>query len=570
MNAHVSLGEGDGLSPPGFGIHIPSLLFSTFAINILSLALPIMTLQVYDRILPNPGSGTLPVLVAGVCVAICLETALRLARSYVIGWSGAVYEHRMSCLAMDHMLGSDLSRLGHTGVGEYLHRMSAIGKLKDFHNGYALVTLSELAFVPLFLGVMIHIIGPLTLVPTTILMIFTLVSLSQGQTLRATLRARDKADDRRYNFLIESLEGIHSIKAFALENNFARRYEALEEDSGRANYDVAQATASAFNTGTIFSHIMIAAVIAAGAWFALEGAITTGGLIAAVLLSGRLMQPIQRALGLWARYQDYTLAREKAEKLFETRLYMPPAGDAAQAERHGTLLIEDVSFRHRDDGPWLLNRVNLSLRRGDCALLSADSHESRIALLELIAGMYAPSAGRIMVDQLETARYAPKDLIRHVGFLQTDGLIFRGTIRDNLTCFGQIPESEAQEMAAMLKLNRDIAQLPSGFDTMLSGTSQDTIAPGLKQRIAMARVLAPKPRVILFDSADRSLDREGYDLVYNLLARLKGKAAMILVSEDQNIRGLAGRSLSLKDGVLSEGAQRVSSGQIQSYRELRL
>src|SRR5690606_17425975 len=160
---------------------------------------------------------------------------------------------------------------------------------------------------------------------------------------------------------------------------------------------------------------------------------------------------------------------------------------------------------------------SLSLGRGDCALLSADSHESRIAFLELIAGMYAPTTGRILIDQVETARYAPEKLIRHVGFLQTDGLIFRGTIRDNLTCFGQISEAEAQEMARLLKLNRDIAQLPSGCDTMLTGTAQDTLAPGLKQRIAMARVLAPKPRVILFDSADRSLDREGYNLVYNLL-----------------------------------------------------
>jgi len=120
----------DPLRPEGFRANVYSLLLNTLTINILSLALPVMTLQVYDRILPNAGSGTFPVLVMGVCVAVMLEALLRLARAYIMGRSGAAYEHRLACLAMGRVLNADLSRMGAYGIGEHLHRMGSVSKLK--------------------------------------------------------------------------------------------------------------------------------------------------------------------------------------------------------------------------------------------------------------------------------------------------------------------------------------------------------------------------------------------------------------------------------------------------------
>lgn len=562
--------EADRLHPTGYKISVPGLLLATLATNILSLALPVMTLQVYDRILPNPGSGTLPVLITGVCVAVFLEAALRLSRSYVIGWSGAVYEHRLSCLAMNHILQADLSRIGPYGIGEHMQRMAAIGKLKDFYNGYALTVLAELIFVPIFLGLIIYIAGPLALVPSAVLMGFTIVSLAQGQKLRAALKTRDKTDDKRYNFLIEALEGIHTVKAFALENSFARRYETLEESSTLANYKVTETTAATFNAGAVFSHIMVAGVIVAGAIFAFNGQLTTGALVATVLLSGRMMQPIQRALALWAKYQDFSLAREKVEEIFDMETHIHTPANDKDNLRDGSIHIENLCFRFNQEGPWLLDHINLKIEKGECILLSGEHGSSKSTLLQLIAGIYPPSDGSIAIDNRNILRYAPENLINHIGFIQTEGLIFRGTIRDNMTCFGQIPEEKVREMANILKIDRDIARLPSGFNTFLNGNNTDKIPPGLKQRIAMVRVLAPKPRIILFDNADKALDRDGYNLIYNLLARLKGRVSMILISDDYNIRGLAERQYQLENGKLIETSHSTSAGHIKPYKELHL
>ncbi len=560
----------DTLKPKGFSIERGSLLLTTLAINILSLALPIMTLQVYDRILPSQGSGTLPILIAGVTLAVTLEAALRLTRSYALGWAGAAYEHRLSCAAMKHILQSDLSHLGPYGVGENLNRMTAIGKLKDFYNGYSLTTLFELIFVPLFLGLIIYIAGPLAFVPAGVLMIFTVVSLSQGQKLRAALKKRDETDDQRYNFLIEGLEGVHTLKSFALENIFARRYETLEEASTFANHRVTEATASTFNAGAVFAHLMVAAVISIGALFVLGGSITTGALIATVLLSGRMLQPIQRVLSLWAKYQDYSLAREKVETLFDAPQHAQIQNIRLKPEREGTLSLRNIAFRHAADKPWLFEDINLTLNRGDSILLQAAHGAGKTTFLEIISGLYPATRGEVIVDGHNILSYQPEKIVEHVGYIQTDGLIFRGTIRDNLTCFGQINEHQVREIAGLLKVDSDIAKLPSGLDTFLSGNNTDNVPPGLKQRIAMVRVLAPKPRIILFDDADRALDREGYNLVYTLLARLSSKVAMIIISDDHNLRGLTEKSYVLQNGRLIETQDGHTMGHIASNREITL
>lgn len=569
MSINTSRQKKDPLSPAGFRLDVGYLLLGTLAINILSLALPVMTLQVYDRILPNPGSGTLPVLMAGVCLAIFLEAMLRLIRAYMIGWSGAAYEHRMSCAAIQHILGSDLSKLGPFGTGEHLSRIDSIGKLKDFYSGHALVTLSELVFVPMFLGLMIYIAGALAVVPAVILMAFTVVSLSFGQKLRASLKMRDEADDQRYNFLISGLEGIHTVKSFALENRMARQYEELESVSTLANYRLTESTSATFNAGAIFSNLMVIGVITVGAVFALQGMLTTGALIATILLSGRMMQPVQRALALWAKYQDYTLARERVEDIFDTPRHTPLVNDN-RVQRRGSLEIDNLSFRYGPQSPWIVKDAHLSVSQRDVVLLTGGHGAGKTALLELIAGIYPPSRGEIKIDGQNVMRYAPDELIRHVGYIEQDGTIFQGTIRDNMTCFGQIMDKDVQDIAQMLNVDKDVAKLPSGFDTRLDGHGMQAIPPGLRQRIAMVRTLAQKPRLILFDNADRALDRKGYHLVYDLLARLRGKAGLVIVSDDRNIRGLANRFVALDNGQLVEIDQQQSTGNIHSYRELKI
>jgi ATP-binding cassette subfamily C protein LapB len=529
------------------------LFIATLTISLLSLALPLLTLQVYDRILPNPGSGTFPVLIGGLCVAVVLEMVIRLARARMIGWNAACYEHRAACEAMDRMLGAELGHFQAEGIGAHLNGFSAISRLKDFASGQSLVTLFELALLPVYVLLTYYIAGSLVLVPLAVLAVFTLLSFMGGVHLRKSLQGRDYADDRRYDFLVESLEGIHTLKSFALEERFQRRYEALERDSTRTSYDVTEDSARIFNMATVFSHVMLVAVITAGALQVLEGSISSGALIAAVLLSGRLMQPVQRALGLWVRYQDFRIARAKLSRIMSMPQARQPA-TYAKPERRGFLEVRDAGFRYDEGQQYLFRHINLTVARGESVRISGAHGVGKTVLLHMIAGLYTPSEGGVLVDGLSPGDYPASERIRHVAMLRTQGTIFHGTIRDNITRFGAVPEDQARDVSVLIGIDRDVAALPRGFDTMLDGTETDVIPPGLRQRIAIARALASKPRVILFDNADRNLDREGYRQVYQLLGRLRDKVALALVSDDRNIVRLADRHYVLgADGLTPVG-----------------
>jgi ATP-binding cassette subfamily C protein LapB len=316
---------------------------------------------------------------------------------------------------------------------------------------------------------------------------------------------------------------------------------------------------------------MVTSVISAGAWFVLQGYLSTGGLIATLLLSGRIMQPVQKTLTLWARYQNYILARKHLEELFATpQQKIITHEDVVDHMPDGRLGIYDLSFQHKNEDKPVFTNLNLKLERGDSILISGAHGCGKTTLLNLIAGIFPPAGGEIYIDGENINTYEPEELVNHVGYIRTRTLIFRGTIRDNITCFGQTDEKKAKEVAALLNVDKDVAQLPGGFDTFLSGNNTDSIPPGLKQRIAMVRVLATKPRLILFDNADRSLDKEGYAMIYSLLARLKGKASMVLVSDDRNIRSLAERHYTLSQGRLVKNKNVLNKGNVRPYKELRL
>lgn len=532
-------------TPAGAARENGYLLLGTISIQLLSLALPVMTLQVYDRILPNPGSGTLPLLMAGVVFAVLCETCLRLARAWMMGWNGAVYEHALSSAAMQRTLSADVARSQKTGVGEFLHRMAAISRLKDFESGYVAVTLTELAFIPVFLGVIFYIAPPLTPVPVLLLFTFIGVSLWQGRKLREALAERDRGDDARYEYIVECLKGVHTVKSFALENLLSRRYEQLQQKSGLGSFYAAEASTRAFNFGTMISHLMMAVVMTAGAICVVNGNITTGAVIATLQISGRLMQPAQRGLALWTRYQEVCLAREKVAEIFNMpRLKTSPLRELPAPA--GFLQVNGAAFRH------ILSHVDISMKPGEAISIRAVPGSGKTTLLEILSGLYPPDRGEILIDNLDLRAFPQDQLQRYVGYLASEGAIFHGTIRENLTRFGSLPEAEAQDIARQLLIDRDVALLPSGYDTILHPQGGDDVPPGLRQRIAIARVLATHPRIILFDEADRALDKDGYNMVFRLLARIRPQVALIMISEDANLTALCDRHYRLEGGTLHQ------------------
>lgn len=552
-----------GYKPRALEIALASL-----AINILGLAMSLVAMQVYDRILAHHGIGTLNLLCLGAVIAVIAEALLKLARAYSVGWGAATFEHTVACNAVRHTLAQETNKTNELSIGEYLQRVGAIAKLRDFYSGQSLATLIDLPFIAVFLALIAHVGGSLVLTPLALLALMILRAGSLGKRLKTALHARNKADDARYDFMIHTLTGIHSVKALGREAAFERRYERWQGDCTRSNYDVASLSASAYDQGVIASHIMMIAVGVTGAPLVLSGQMTLGALVACVMLSGRIMQPVQKALGFWTKLQDIELAHRKISDHFKGEAL--ENNHDPEVEREGRLELKHVSFSYPHQEK-LLDDISISLAPGETIAISGDHGAGKQTLLKLIAGVMPPVSGDVLVDGMSPHLYTSETLVDHIGYLPPSGVIFRGTIAENLSRFGRISEDRVHEIAALLGIHEEIASLPAGMETKLEGSHSDAIPPGLRQRIAIARVLATKPRVLLFYNADRALDREGYGHLYRLLGRLKGRVTLILVSNDQNILRLAEKHYVLDEGKLIEHAGHgAASYETHAYREMRL
>ena len=541
---------------PSFAIDPMQLALATLVINLLSLALPLTAMQVYDRIIARNAIATLDVLAVGVLLAVLLEALLRTLRAWLTGWLGASREHDLYRAAIEHVLRKDLRQIEQRGAAYNAEEVASIGRLREFYSGQALITLVDLPFILVFLGLTAYLGHALVWVPVLLLLTFCLRAWCMGGRLKNVLGERERYDEERYDFIVEALGGIHTLKAFGAEEAMMRRYETLEARSAVANLAVAHASGDAYNDGGLFSQLMSVSVLVIGAYMAVGGAISMGTLVACVLLAGRMMQPVQRALSLWSRFQSQRVAREKVEGLFGgLPSYALPFGHCMPADE-AVLSAHGLGFGF-ERGTRLLQDCSLTIAPGHVVSISGASGSGKSTLLKILAGLYPPSEGQVLLDGRSLCSLDPVERAAHVGYLATDSTIFQGSIRDNLTGFGAVPEFRMLEIARLLHIDAEVVKLPAGYDTLLENTPADPIAPGMKQRITLARALAHKPHLLLFDHADRALDRDGYHHIYRLLARLKGQVAMVIVSNDPHLRRLADEHYVLQHGRLEIDADPI-------------
>jgi len=527
----------------------PDILVASLFMNILSLALPMVLLQVYDRIIPNVALQTLSLLIIGLIIVLIIDVLLRTARAYLSGWIGAKYEHDMGCAAVEKLLRADLQELEKVSPGVHLDRMSSIDSVRDFYSSQAGLALVDLPFVFLFLGLLGYIGGALLIIPLLLLFILGGVAFILGVRLKEALQNDTLWEDRRYSFIIEILSGIHSIKGMAMENLMGRRYEKLMENCSKSSHEVIFLSGLSQGIGTIFSQITMVAVVSIGSIMVINNEITMGALAASTLLAGRTVQPLLRALGIWTRFQHIQIAKEKLHHINNTALERTT--ETSAIDTVNTIEMKNVSFRYEEDGKEILRNISLKLNHGDTIGIRGGNGSGKSTLLWALMGGLKPTAGEILINGQSPQAFSTDSLRARIAYLPQRPIMFRGTILDNLTMFrGDAYIDDALEIAEMLELNKILARMPDGYETVIGDGAQSEIPTGIAQRITIARSLACHPDVILFDEANSGLDTQADNDLHKLIERLKGTATIILVSYRPSLLRLADKQYDLKEGCL--------------------
>ena len=535
------------------------IILSSAAINILSLALPMVLLQVYDRLIPNQALNTLSILIIGLCVVLLLDVFLRTARSYLVGWIGAQYEHETGCDAMSKILRGDLNELESVASGEQLDRLNSIDSIRDFYGSQASLAVMDLPFVLLFLGILAYIGTWLVLVPIVLLVLLGWIAFKLGIHLRESIEDDTLWEDRKYSFIIEVLRGIHSVKSMAMESLMDRRYERLMENCSKSSYNVIYLNSLAQGIGTTFSQITMVAVAGIGSLLVIQNEITLGALAASILLSGRTVQPLLRALGIWTRFQHIQIAHDKLTKIDEIK--QERVEETVDVNRVETIELKNFSFKYNEDDDFALNNINLKLNHGDIIGIRGGNSSGKSTLLWAMMGGLTPTKGELLINGKNPETYSTNSIRSRMAYLPSHPIMFQGTIMDNLTMFqGDDKIDSVMKASEHMDLNQILVRMPEGFETMVGDASQNELPAGIVQRIAIIRALATNPDVILFDEANSGLDSSSDEDLKNLMEKLKGKCTIILVSFRPSLLKLADKIYDLKEGELTEVKASNSKG----------
>ncbi len=532
------------------------ILLASLLINLATLALPLVILQVYDRILPNQATDTFSLLVFGLLVAAVLDGILRVARSAILTWKGVQYEHNEGIHSIESVVHSDLVKFESNSIGSYLDRMEGLKKVREFYSGQNILMLVDLPFVLVFLSLIFIFAGMMVLVPVIMIVIFTFISYYTGKQLKEALEQRSSADERRQNFLIETLQGIHTVKAMAMEALMLRRYERLQAQSAASVYEVSRINSIVSGLGATFSQIVMVSFVGIGSIYVVSGEITIGALAAGTMLSGRVLQPALKAMGLWTQLQAVQIAGEKVNDI----LTLPMEAlkeNSDPIKLNGEIELRDVHFQHEGSDEELLSGLSMHVKPGEAIGIFGANGVGKTTLLNLIMGFVNPTEGEVLLDGKNIQTLDGSSVRAQVALMPQQGTIYEGTILDNLTLFREgYAVDQAIELADIFGLTKAITKLPNGLDTRIGGANVDAIPAGVRQQIILVRSMIGDenfgdPRIILFDDANSCLDFGNEARLHKYLEENGNELTMIIISHRPSLLNICDRHFRLENGVLN-------------------
>ncbi|MCA8895215.1 MAG: ATP-binding cassette domain-containing protein [Amphiplicatus sp.] len=532
----------------------PALTRSTYVasaiINLLALALPLTILQVYDRVLPNAAYETLTALVLLLGAAIVIDGLLKYFRSMVVNWTAASYTHNLSTRALSSMLAAKPSTFGKTTASEHLERLNAINGLGNHYSAQSRTVMVDILFVPVFSCVIILIGGLVFSAVVALFAIFGYLAMKGTRSLNEIIAERENYDARKQDFVIEVLRAIQTVKACAMEPLMLRRYERLQSSASVITKKMITLTGTAQTYNNAYAALSTIVIVSTGALLVLNGRLTLGALACCMLLSSQLLQPLMRSLTSWNEIKLAQHRRDRVNAIFENgEAQALPRQRMAERFSPKSISLKNVTIQYGDGDP-IFKNLSLDIEAGSFVALKGEDGSGRSTLLRALVQDAPVVEGEIAIDGKVATPDAPNTLRRHVRYVGLNPVIFRGTILDNITLFGEIPAKIALSAAKFTGLDEEVTRMPLGYDTLLKSSASKDIPTPTAQRVTLTRVLAMRPSVLVLDEANTLLDMAGEQRFLEALKRVHGKVTVIIASHRPSLLRLADKVYELENGGL--------------------
>lgn len=523
-------------------------------INIFALMVPLYTMNVYDRVVPNNATETLWVLTLGIGLVLLFNFVLTTVRAYVVDAASKRVDVRLSALIMERVL--DLRMEARPGsVGSFAANLRSFESVRDFIASASLTTLVDLPFVLLFLAVLAWI-SPYMLIPPIVAIIIVLVVSYFAQRHMETLTKQTfQAAAQRNAGLVESLSGLETLKVLNAQSHAQRNWERSTEFLASIGGKIKLTSSSTVGFVQTMQQMVTISVVVIGAYLVQDAALTMGGIIASSMIAGRCLAPLGQVAGLMMQYQNARTSLDSIDGYMKMPVEHPVERNfVPRPQLDGAVEFRDVSFTYPNTDQKVLSQINLSIKAGEKVGIIGRIGSGKTTLSKLILGLFQPTDGTVLVDGIDIRQIDPADLRRSMGFVSQDPVLFYGTLKHNLTMGA--PYATDDEMLAAARISgvdQFASRHPDGYDMIISERGE-SLSGGQRQSIAVARAVLNRPSVLLLDEPSSHMDNQSE---MALRARLKDICAdktVILVTHRTALLDLVDRLIVMDNGrIVADG-----------------
>jgi subfamily B ATP-binding cassette protein HlyB/CyaB len=543
---------------------LTEVLLASFFLQVFALISPLFFQVVIDKVLVHRGLSTLDVLIIGLVAISVFETVLGALRTYVFAHTTNRIDVELGARLFRHLLALPIAYFQARRAGDSVARVRELENIRNFLTSSALTLVVDLFFTFVFLGVMFYYAPFLTWIVIAAFPFYIVISVGATPLFRRRLDEKFARGAENQAFLVESVTGIETLKAMAVEPQMQRRWEEQLAGYVAASFRVISLGNTASQGVQLVSKLVTAATLYFGAQLVIEGSLTVGELVAFNMLAGRVSAPVLRLAQLW---QDFHQARLSVARLGDILNSVPePAYNPARAALpaiRGEVVFDHVTFRYRVDGPEVLHEVNLTVPAGQIVGIVGPSGSGKSTLAKLVQRLYVPESGRVLVDGIDLAMIDPAWLRRQVGVVLQENILFNRSVRDNIALADPAMAIERVIAASQLAgAHEFVLELPEGYDTIV-GERGGSLSGGQRQRIAIARALVMNPRILILDEATSALDYESERAIQQSMREIaRGRTVFIIAHRLSTVRS-ANRIITIERGrVVEDGThdQLINTG----------
>ncbi|MEN0041630.1 MAG: ATP-binding cassette domain-containing protein [Pseudomonadota bacterium] len=529
------------------------LILATFAINILALAIPLATMNIFDRVISNAAFDTLWMLAAGVALALLFDFSLRSLRASVVDRSSARADVLATNGIFSRVLGARM-KARQMGVGAQVNGLRELDTVREYFNASAIATLGDLPFVALYLLVIWLVAGPLVVVPLIAVPLFLVTALLIQLRLRHIVEGAFNDTAHKNVVATEILSGIESVKLAGGERWAASRWEKAVASQLRHSLAVRFWTNLSLHLITFFQGAVTMSLLVIGVYAVTNGTITPGALFAANLLASRCLAPLVAVSALVARWTQVRMARDVVKSLASMESERPsdrklvlPADPVRQ------IRLKDVSLAYGEDAPDVVSSASLTISRGERIAIIGGIGSGKTSLLRLLSAMELPSSGQVVVDGLSTSDMDLDAWRRLIGVAPQVPAFFSGTVRDAVAMGRQTSDAEIITALKLSGADLWVSTTGLGLDTPV-GEAGAGLSGGQLQTLAIARAVLGNPQVLLLDEPTSHMDGRSEANFAGRLKALPHRPTTITVTHRPAMIDAADRLIVMERGsVLFDG-----------------